>query len=74
MPKLLLVGIVEKTCLKTVIREIPGITDCFRSKEDKDGETAYRVSHLRAATDASLTRNTVDDERVEHPRRMAVRV
>ncbi len=43
MPKLLLVGIVEKTCLKTVIREIPGITDCFKSKDDKGGETVYRV-------------------------------
>ncbi|KDQ64322.1 hypothetical protein JAAARDRAFT_187666 [Jaapia argillacea MUCL 33604] len=37
-PKLLLVGIVERVCLKTVIREIPGISDCFRVKEDsKDG-------------------------------------
>lgn len=44
MPKLLLVGIVEKTCVKTVIREIPGITDCFMSKEDgKNGETIYTV-------------------------------
>ncbi|PSS35416.1 hypothetical protein PHLCEN_2v1571 [Hermanssonia centrifuga] len=44
MPKLLLVGIVEKTCLKTVIREIPGITDCFKSKDDKGGETVYRLT------------------------------
>ena len=36
MPKLLLLGIVEKTCMKTVIREIPGITDCFNNQEDKD--------------------------------------
>ncbi|KAL4241893.1 DNA-directed RNA polymerase subunit [Abortiporus biennis] len=42
MPKLLLVGIVEKTCLKTVVREIPGITDCFKSKTEKgDG---YRLT------------------------------
>ncbi|GBE80006.1 DNA-directed RNA polymerase I subunit rpa1 [Sparassis crispa] len=45
MPKLLLVGIVEKTCVKTVIREIPGITDCFKSKEDgKNGETLYKLT------------------------------
>lgn len=43
MPKLLLVGIVEKTCAKTIIREIPGITDCFKSKDDQGGETAYKV-------------------------------
>lgn len=34
MPKLLLVGIIERTCRATVIREIPGITDCFQVKED----------------------------------------
>lgn len=45
MPKLLLVGIVERTCLKAVIREIPGITDCFKSKDDSGrGEGLYRVS------------------------------
>ncbi|KAH9844085.1 beta and beta-prime subunits of DNA dependent RNA-polymerase [Rhodofomes roseus] len=38
MPKLLLVGIVERTCVKTVIREIPGITDCFKSKDDTPEE------------------------------------
>lgn len=44
MPKLLLVGIVEKTCVKTVIREIPGITDCFKHKDDqRRGEDLYRV-------------------------------
>ncbi|KAI9448093.1 beta and beta-prime subunits of DNA dependent RNA-polymerase [Lactarius indigo] len=38
LPKLLLVGIVERTCTKTVVREIPGIADCFRVKEaSKDG-------------------------------------
>ncbi|EMD40913.1 hypothetical protein CERSUDRAFT_131304 [Gelatoporia subvermispora B] len=45
MPKLLLVGIVEKTCVKTVIREIPGITDCFMTKEDgKSGEAIYTLT------------------------------
>ena len=39
MPKLLFVGIVERTCRAAVIREIPGITECFSSKEDgKKGE------------------------------------
>ncbi|TDL29688.1 beta and beta-prime subunits of DNA dependent RNA-polymerase [Rickenella mellea] len=28
-PKLLLVGIVERVCRKTIVREIPGIVDCF---------------------------------------------
>ncbi|CAL1701179.1 unnamed protein product [Somion occarium] len=45
MPKLLLVGIVERTCLKAVIREIPGITDCFKSKDDSGrGEGLYRLT------------------------------
>jgi hypothetical protein len=35
MPKLLLVGIIERACLKTVVREISGITDCFLGKDDK---------------------------------------
>ncbi|KAJ7129444.1 hypothetical protein C8R44DRAFT_776823 [Mycena epipterygia] len=34
MPKLLLVGILERTCRATIIREIPGITECFQVKED----------------------------------------
>ncbi|TFY78426.1 hypothetical protein EWM64_g5588 [Hericium alpestre] len=37
-PKLLLVGIVERACVKTIIREIHNITDLFRLREDsKDG-------------------------------------
>ena len=36
----MLVDIVERACLKTVVREIPGIVDCFRVKEaNKDGST-----------------------------------
>lgn len=38
MPKLLFVGIMERTCRTTVIREIPGISDCFQSKEEKNGQ------------------------------------
>ena len=49
MPKLLLVGLVERVCLKTVIREIPGITDCFKSKEDKSGQELYKVSWKKPA-------------------------
>ncbi|KIK92292.1 hypothetical protein PAXRUDRAFT_830087 [Paxillus rubicundulus Ve08.2h10] len=37
-PKLLLVGIVERACRKTVIREIPGIIDCFKLADDKQGK------------------------------------
>ncbi|KAJ7904744.1 hypothetical protein B0H14DRAFT_3079532 [Mycena olivaceomarginata] len=33
MPKLLLVGILERTCRATIIREIPGITECFQVRE-----------------------------------------
>ncbi|KAF9226653.1 beta and beta-prime subunits of DNA dependent RNA-polymerase [Gyrodon lividus] len=37
-PKLLLVGVVERACRKTIIREIPGITDCFKLADDKKGK------------------------------------
>lgn len=43
MPKLLLVGVVERTCLKTVIREIPGIADCFAGQPEKDGSVKVRI-------------------------------
>jgi len=39
MPKLLLVGIIERTCRKTIIREIHGITDCFKVKEESGNTT-----------------------------------
>ena len=39
MPKLLFVGIVERTCRGTVIREIPGITACFKVEETVKGST-----------------------------------
>ncbi|KZT13040.1 beta and beta-prime subunits of DNA dependent RNA-polymerase [Laetiporus sulphureus 93-53] len=45
MPKLLVVGIVERACVKTVIRQIPGITDCFKSKEDdQNGRPVYTLT------------------------------
>jgi RNA polymerase Rpb1, domain 5 len=40
-PKLLLVGVLERACRKTIIREIPGISDCFILKDQpkaKQGE------------------------------------
>jgi DNA-directed RNA polymerase I subunit RPA1 len=41
MPKLLFVGIVERVCRATVVREIPGISECFQVKDDsKKGEEA----------------------------------
>jgi hypothetical protein len=50
MPKLLFVGIVERACLATVVREIPGITDCFQTKDDsrKGSEPEVKV-HYRYA-------------------------
>ncbi|KAJ7178928.1 hypothetical protein C8R46DRAFT_1071922 [Mycena filopes] len=44
MPKLLLVGILERTCRATIIREIPGITECFQVKENSKGETKVKLT------------------------------
>ncbi|KIY49422.1 RNA polymerase I largest subunit [Fistulina hepatica ATCC 64428] len=45
MPKLLFVGIVERTCRSTVVREICGIADCFQSKEErKDGQSVVKLT------------------------------
>ncbi|CAK5262993.1 unnamed protein product [Mycena citricolor] len=43
MPKLLLVGILERTCRATVIRQIPGISDCFQVKEDGKGKGPTKI-------------------------------
>ncbi|KAH7930704.1 beta and beta-prime subunits of DNA dependent RNA-polymerase [Leucogyrophana mollusca] len=43
-PKLLLVGIVERTCRKTIIREIPGITDCFSAVVKERGAERIRLT------------------------------
>ncbi|KAJ8584792.1 beta and beta-prime subunits of DNA dependent RNA-polymerase [Rhizopogon salebrosus TDB-379] len=43
-PKILLVGIVERTCQKTIIREIPGITDCFSAVVKERGMEKIRLS------------------------------
>ncbi|KAJ7228454.1 hypothetical protein GGX14DRAFT_413252 [Mycena pura] len=44
MPKLLLVGILERTCRATIIREIPGISECFQVKEEGKGETKVKLT------------------------------
>ncbi|KAF5333685.1 hypothetical protein D9611_002553 [Ephemerocybe angulata] len=50
IPKLLFVGIVERTCRAAIIREIPGITDCFQVKEDgKKGQ----VPQIKLTTNGS---------------------
>ncbi|KAJ7094564.1 hypothetical protein B0H15DRAFT_830038 [Mycena belliarum] len=52
MPKLLLVGILERTCRATIIREIPGITECFQFKEEtKKGDT--KVTTIKLTTNGS---------------------
>ena len=43
MPKLLFVGIVERACRATVIREIPGIADCFQTKGDSQEGSAPEI-------------------------------
>lgn len=45
MPKLLFIGIAERACCSTIIRQIPGITDCFQVKSDgKSGDSRVTVS------------------------------
>ncbi|KAF5321315.1 hypothetical protein D9619_000650 [Psilocybe cf. subviscida] len=46
MPKLLFVGIVERACRGTIIREIPGISDCFQVKGDnsKEGKSEVKLT------------------------------
>ena len=45
----MVVDIVERTCRKTVVREIPGISDCFRVKEaSKDGSIEVSAASLSA--------------------------
>jgi DNA-directed RNA polymerase I subunit RPA1 len=52
IPKLLLVGIIERSCLKTVIREIPDIKECFLVIEDgkKGSKPARKVSGANGLT------------------------
>ena len=46
-------GIVEKACQKTVIREVPGISDCFASKDegkDKKPKVCTELPHPMGQT------------------------
>ncbi|KIY73811.1 beta and beta-prime subunits of DNA dependent RNA-polymerase [Cylindrobasidium torrendii FP15055 ss-10] len=45
MPKLLFIGIIERSCAASVIRQIPGITDCFAVKaKTDDGRTVLNTN------------------------------
>jgi hypothetical protein len=56
----MVVDIVERTCRKTVVREIPGIIDCFRVKEaNKDG--SIKVSMSLLVLGRPLINNIIDD-------------
>jgi hypothetical protein len=56
----MVVDIVERTCRKTVVREIPGIIDCFRVKEaNKDG--SIKVSMSLLALGRPLINNVIDN-------------
>jgi len=57
----MVVDIVERTCRKTVIREIPGIIDCFRVKEaDKDGSIKVSAMSL-LSFERPLINNIIGD-------------
>ncbi|KAI6163109.1 hypothetical protein EDD17DRAFT_512310 [Pisolithus thermaeus] len=43
-PKLLLVGIIEHACRKTVIREVPGIANCFSVVTTDNGKERTRLT------------------------------
>ncbi len=64
----MIVDIVERTCRKTVVREIPGIIDCFRVKEkNKDGSIKVSVLSLLALR-LPLINNIIDDHQwFQHP-------
>ncbi|TRM68131.1 hypothetical protein BD626DRAFT_555014 [Schizophyllum amplum] len=70
MPKLLFVGIVERTCKATVVREIKGITDCFSVKDDSKSKTDPEIklttngSNLPGMWDftADLEESIIDDD------------
>jgi hypothetical protein len=57
----MVVDIVERTCRKTVVREIPGIIDCFRVKEaNKDGSIKVSAMSLLALR-RPLINNIIDN-------------
>lgn len=59
MPKLLFVGIIERTCRATIIREIPGIRECFHAKDDSRGGQPEVKVHLLFNVDLIPTHLTV---------------
>ena len=64
----MVVDIVERTCRKTVVREIPGISDCFRVKEaSKDGPIKVSAASL-SAPERPLINNTDNDQWIQYPR------
>ena len=65
----------ERTCRKTVVREIPGITDCFRVKEtNKDGSIKVSAVPL-SAPERPLINDTIDNhKRFQFPRSLGSRV
>lgn len=68
LPKLMVVDIVERTCRKTVVREIPGISDCFRVKEaNKDGSIKVSAASL-SAPERPLINNIDNDQWIQFPR------
>lgn len=57
----MVVDIVERTCRKSVVREIPGIIDCFRAKEaNKDGSIKVSAMSL-LALGRPLVNNIIGD-------------
>ncbi|KAI5834493.1 beta and beta-prime subunits of DNA dependent RNA-polymerase [Schizophyllum commune Tattone D] len=70
MPKLLFVGIVERTCKATVVREIKGITDCFAVKDDSKNKAEPEIklttngSNLPGVWDftADLEESIIDED------------
>lgn len=59
MPKLLFVGIVERACRATVIREIPGIADCFQTEGDGSEPEIKVYYHYSSATPPSVLMMTL---------------
>jgi hypothetical protein len=58
----MVVDIVERTCRKTVVREIPGIIDCFRVKEaNKDGSIKVSAMSLLALGRSLIKYIIIDD-------------
>ena len=52
MPKLLLIGILERVCLDTVVREVSGVSKCHFPREGTD---AYR----KVVKDGIVVKNAV---------------